>query len=79
MWGKAQGRNGGMEALKMTGKPGKPPSAGANRLDEPDWDRRLYAGHGVKYYIVSDLSRERPHAEPLSRTRLGHPGDYWRL
>src|SRR5437879_8893416 len=56
-----------MESLEMTAEPGKaspavPPSS-ANSLDQPDPHQpavpRPYAGHEAKYYIVSDLSRER--------------------
>src|SRR5437899_11240174 len=69
-----------MESLEMTAEPGKafpplPPSS-ANRLDQPD---RPYAGHEAKYYIVSDLSRERRHAEPLSRPCPRHSGGDWRV
>lgn len=64
----SQSRDGRMEAVEVTAEPGKAPPTGTNGLYEPQVWRRLYARHGEKYYIVSDLSRERPDAEPLNGT-----------
>jgi hypothetical protein len=58
----SQSPDGRMEALEMPAEPGKAPPPGTNGLYKPELGRRLYAGHGEKYYIVSDLSRERPDA-----------------
>ncbi len=67
-WRESQRRDGRMEALEMTAKPGQAPPTRTNGLYEAELGRRLYARHGEKYYIVSDLSRERPDAEPLNGT-----------